>query len=181
MAKDGTNRGGYRVGSGRKSKPLAEKVAEGKVDSLKKPTDFELEAADLEGVDMPPVKEYMKAKQKNGKDLVAEQIYHEMWLWLHEKGCDKLVASGLIEQYSMNVSRWIQVQDAISEYGFLAKHPTTNAPIQSPYVAMLNIFARQINATWAQIYQIVKENSPSGYGGYDPNDAMERLLRSRKG
>ena len=30
MAKDGTNRGGARVGAGRKKKPLAEKIQEGK-------------------------------------------------------------------------------------------------------------------------------------------------------
>ena len=29
MAKDGTNRGGARVGSGAKKKPLADKIAEG--------------------------------------------------------------------------------------------------------------------------------------------------------
>ena len=30
MAKDGTNRGGIRIGAGRKRKPLEEKIAEGK-------------------------------------------------------------------------------------------------------------------------------------------------------
>ncbi len=29
MAKDGTNRGGVRIGAGAKKKPLAEKIAEG--------------------------------------------------------------------------------------------------------------------------------------------------------
>jgi hypothetical protein len=29
MAKDGTNRGGARIGSGQKKKPLADKIAEG--------------------------------------------------------------------------------------------------------------------------------------------------------
>ena len=35
MAKDGTNRGGARVGAGRKKKPLAEKIAEGKAENAK--------------------------------------------------------------------------------------------------------------------------------------------------
>lgn len=67
MAKDGTNRGGARVGAGRKPKALADKLAEGKsgtVIDLPTPTS-------LEGRDMPPVKDYLKAKQKNGKDLEA--------------------------------------------------------------------------------------------------------------
>ena len=76
MAKDGTNRGGNRTGSGRKAKPLIEKIVEGKL----KPT--KLEAIEFEGSDMPPIKDYLKAKQKNGKDLVAEEVYKETWLWL---------------------------------------------------------------------------------------------------
>ena len=57
---------------------------------------------------MPPVKEYLKAKQKNGKDLVAEQVYKETWNWLRERGCEKNVSPQLIDQYAMSVSRWIQ-------------------------------------------------------------------------
>lgn len=87
MAKDGTNRGGARVGAGRKSKALTEKIADGRLDGamiLPAP-------ASLEGVDVPPVKEYMKAAQKNGIDLCAEDVYNELWKWLTERSCEKLV------------------------------------------------------------------------------------------
>ena len=33
----------------------------------------------------------------------------------------------------MSVSRWIQCEEAISEFGMLAKHPTTGNAIASPY------------------------------------------------
>jgi hypothetical protein len=62
MAKDGTIRGGQRIGSGRKPKPLAEKITEGRVgtdDSMLLP-----EPVKFEGVDVPPVKDYLKAAQK---------------------------------------------------------------------------------------------------------------------
>ena len=36
MAKDGTNRGGARIGSGQKKKPLADKIAEGNPGKRKK-------------------------------------------------------------------------------------------------------------------------------------------------
>ena len=62
MAKDGTNRGGYRVGSGRKAKPLIEKINEGKVKSNKKFDSLLPEPAEFVGDDMPPVKDYLKAK-----------------------------------------------------------------------------------------------------------------------
>ncbi|MDE5584558.1 MAG: hypothetical protein K2J08_12755 [Ruminococcus sp.] len=55
MAKDGTNRGGVRIGAGRKSKSLTDKINEGK--SAKVLT----VPAELEGDDIPPVREFMKA------------------------------------------------------------------------------------------------------------------------
>lgn len=78
MAKDGTNRGGARVGAGRKSKALVDKINAGTSAQI-----LELpEPAVFEGEDVPPVKEYLKAKQKAGKDLCAEEVYKETWNWL---------------------------------------------------------------------------------------------------
>lgn len=178
MAKDGTARGGARPGSGPKRKPLTEKISAGKPAKV-----IELpEGADLEGVDMPPVKEYMKAQQKNGIELCAEEMFRETWLWLKRLGCAELVNTQLINQYAMSVARQIQCEQCISEYGFLAKHPTTGAACQSPYVAMLQQFTKQANQSWFQIYQIVKENCSGDYTENSPQDEMmEILLRARKG
>lgn len=87
MAKDGTLRGGQRVGAGRKSKALADKIVDGRLDGamvLPEPTE-------IEGADVPPVKEYLKASQKNGKDLCAEAVYRDTWNWLKARGCETLV------------------------------------------------------------------------------------------
>ncbi|EAF5283163.1 P27 family phage terminase small subunit [Listeria monocytogenes] len=178
MAKDGTARGGQRVGAGRKSKALTDKIADGRLNGamiLPEPTE-------IEGADVPPVKDYLKATQKNGKDLCAEDIYIETYKWLKDRGCEMLVNNQLIEQYAMSVSRWIQCEECISEYGFLAKHPTTSAAIASPYVAMSREYMKQVNQCWYQIYQIVKENCSVEFGGRSPqDDLMERLLSARKG
>jgi len=178
MARDGTNRGGPRPGAGRKPKPLFDKIQEGKAGEdlvLPEPVEFQ-------GSDMPPIKDFLKETQKNGKDLCAEEIFRETWKWLKAKGCEKLVSPSLIEQYAMSVSRWIQCEECISEYGFLAKHPTTGAAIASPYVSMAQSFMKQTNQNWYQIQSIVKENCTSGYGGANPqDDLMERLLSARKG
>lgn len=92
----------------------------------------------------------------------------------------KLVNS--IFPYAMSVARWIQCEEAITDYGFLAKHPTTGNAMQSPYVAMSQNFMSQTNRLWMEIYQIVKENCATEYKGETPmDDAMERLLRARKG
>ena len=67
MSKDGTNRGGSRPGAGRKPKALTEKLANGNPGGRKLTTvDFGSDAADLQGAEMPPVKDYLKAKQKDG-------------------------------------------------------------------------------------------------------------------
>jgi hypothetical protein len=53
MAKDGTARGGQRVGSGRKSKALADKIADGRLNGAQ----VLPEPAEMEGTDVPPVKD----------------------------------------------------------------------------------------------------------------------------
>lgn len=177
-AKDGTARGGARLGSGPKKKALTEKISAGisaEVIDLPEPSE-------IDGADMPPVKDYLKAKQKGGRDLCAAEVYEETWKWLKDRGCERLVSSQLLEQYAMSVSRWIQCEESISEYGFLAKHPTTGNAIASPYVSMAQQYMKQVNQIWFQIYQVVKENCSVEWQGATPqDDVMERLLRTRTG
>ncbi len=182
MAKDGTSRGnkpGNYTRAGRKPKPLAEQIVEGRkgitVIALPKPEK-------LTGFEMPPPKEYMKAKQKDGRDLCAEEVYRETWSWLKERGCERLVSPQLVEQYAMSVSRWIQCEEAISEYGFLSKHPTTGSPIASPFVAMSQQYMKQTNQLWFAIFAVVRENCSTAFTGASPqDDVMERLLAARRG
>lgn len=86
----------------------------------------------------------------------------------------------MVEQYAMSVSRLMQCEEAISEYGFLSKHPTTGAACASPFVAMAQNYQKQVNTIWYQIFQVVRENCSTDF---DPDEAdpMEMLLRSRKG
>ena len=177
MARDGTNRGGARPGTGPKKKALTDKIADGKAaGSMVLP-----EPTDIEGTDVPPVKDYLKAKQKNGKDLCAEEVFISTYKWLKSLNCEWLVNIQLIEQYAMSVSRWVQCEEAISEFGFLAKHPTTGNAIASPYVSMSRDYMKQVNSTWFSIYQIVRENCSIEYGQTPHDDIMERLLTARRG
>ena len=182
MAKDGTNRGGARAGAGAKRNPLADKIAEGNPGRRKLTViDFQ-DTADLEGQPMPKPSAMLSATQKDGKTLVAAEVYEKTWTCLAERGCAALVSPQLLERYAMSVARWIQCEEAITEYGFLAKHPTTGNAIPSPYVAMSQSFMKQVNNLWFQIYQIVKENNAADYRGMTPHDdAMERLLKARRG
>ena len=168
---------------GRPKKPIAEKLAEGNLG--KRPLtviDFRDSAADLEGQYMPKPPEYLSATQKDGSTLCAAEIYEKVWNWLSVRGCASLVSPLLIERYAMSVARWIQCESINSELGLLAKHPTTGAAIQSPYVAIADKYQSQANRLWSEIFQIVRENCTGEYsGGTIQDDPMERLLQSRKG
>ena len=137
---------------------------------------------DLKGEEMPKPSRMLSAKQKNGKKLLAASIYKKTWAWLEKRGCAVFVSPDLLERYAMSAARWIQCEEAITEYGFLAKHPTTGNAIQSPYVAMSQNYMSQTNRLWYEIFQIVKENSTGEYTGPNPqDDVMERLLTARRG
>lgn len=191
MARDGTNRGGRRPRSGEKPQAVSEKIQKGKqvrvmTNDIPTLTPEELEAVDLPegatmlGNTMPKPSEYLSAKQKNGMPLGADEIYKEIWLWLKERHCEKLVNKRLIESYAQTFARYIQCEEALSSYGLLGKHPTTGGVISSPFVQMSVQFQKQANLLWYEIYDIVKQNCTEVFENTG-NDMMERLLRSRKG
>ena len=172
-------RGPQPGSGGRPKKPLADKVLEG--NPGKRPLKL-LDLPMLEGAEVPPPREYLAARQHGGKDLRAVEIYAETWAWLKRHGCEVTISAQVPERYAMSAARWIQCEQAISEFGFLAKHPTTGASIQSPFVVMSQSFMKQTNSQWGQIYQIVRENCASVYEGRSPQDAvMEALLSARRG
>ena len=151
---------GPKPGSGgRPKKPIAEKIVAG--NPGKRPLtviDFKDSAPELEGMDMPKPSEFLSAKQKDGSTLHAVKIYESVWQWLSRRGCASLISPQLIERFAMSSARWIQCESITSQLGFLAKHPTTGAAIQSPYVAIADKYMTQANRTWSEIYQIGREN-----------------------
>lgn len=192
MSKDGTNRGGRRNKSGRKSKPLVEKIAAGEKanvlisDELPEISDL-FAPDDLSGEDIssdtvfPEPSAYLSATQKDGTSLGADKIYMEVYKWLKERKCEKFVNPRLVESYAQSFARYVQCESAISQFGLLGRHPTTNSPMASPFISMSQSFQKQAQTIWYEIHQIVKENCSTEYLG-DPNtDAMERLLRVGKG
>ena len=172
MAKDGTNRGGARVGAGRKKKPLAEKIQEGKTaTALNIP-----EPPELEGAEMPDIKEFLSDEQRMG-ELHGKEIFEQMWKWLNDRHCAHLVSPHLLEQYSMAMARWIQLEKITSEYGFVSKHPTTGAAISSPFVSMAQGYLKQANLLYQQIFSIVTDNCSEPVTGNPQDDLMEKLLK----
>lgn len=115
---------------------------------------------DIQAVEMPSVKEYLTAVQRDGTELCAKDVYERTVKWLKGIQCEHAVSEQVIEEYSMAVARWVHLEQMISKYGYIAKHPTTGAPIPSPYVAMAQGYLKQISAIRAEINQIIKYNRP---------------------
>lgn len=174
MAKDGTVRGGLRAGAGRKPKDLNAKVLEGR-----EPPDFvpgQLpETADLEGVNMPKVDDWLKETQYDKEEWQAETLAQQVYIWLRERGCETLVTEQQIYSYAVSQARWIQCQRAISLYGFLSNHPVTGKATESPYVKMAEKFGKAAQAAWYMIYQIVREHTVEDYSN-SREAAMADLL-----
>ena len=169
MAKDGTNRGGRRAGAGRRKKPLADKLQEGRTASV-------LTMPDLpDEIPMPPVRAFMTEEQRMG-ELHADEIYTETWDWLKARNCAHLINPILLQEYAMATARWIQIEGVTSQYGFISKHPTTGMPSQSPFVAEAQSYLKLSNTLWLQIDQIVKENCAESYRESPHEDLLESLL-----
>lgn len=182
MAKDGSNRGGKRINQkGRPRKSPLEKLENGNSSGRKLTViDNDLDPVDIEGVEMPPTKEWLSAIQRDGSVFGAAAIYQEVYKWLVKVKCENLVLPHLIEQFAVSQAMWENCSQMILKLGCIAKHPTTGAPIQSPYVTIHANYMKQANYAWMQIYQIVRENSSVDYRGPNPrDDMMERILSGK--
>jgi hypothetical protein len=176
MAATGTGRGGKRVGAGRKKGSTIQKIMEGKAAE-------KIKEARANGEDIVENFEkyftpLLKAVKPVGGDFFnAEEICINVYQWLASHNCEKLVPHELVQQYAVNSARWQQSEMLISKTGLMGKHPTTGGDVASPYVAMSLQYQKQANSSWAQIYEIVKENcSESVTSLSDSQDEMEKLL-----
>lgn len=174
MAKDGTNRGGMRVGAGKKRKPLEEKILEGKAASDTK------NSAISSKTKIKPPKKYLTAEQRDGSKLYSRQIYRETCDWVAAHGCEAIVAKQLIENYAQVTARHIQCEEYLSKFGLIGKHPTTGEPISSPFFKMSNDCMKLSSQLWYQIYAAVRDNASEGIIGNNQDDVMESILRRVK-
>ena len=167
MAKDGTSRGGIRVGAGRKRNPQNSNIIDGTAEFGAK-------------TKIRPPKKYLTAEQQDGGKLYSKKIYEETTQWIIAHGCETLIPKQLVEDYAMATARHIQCEEYLSNFGLIAKHPTTGIPISSPFFRMNVESQRLASQLWYQIYTAVRDNAPQGLIVDRPQDAMEKLLMFRE-
>ena len=89
--------GGARIGAGQKKKALSDKIMEGNPGRRKLTVMEFSDTASLQGEEMPPPRDYLAARQKNGRELPAVEIYKRTWVWLNERGCAYLIPPQILE------------------------------------------------------------------------------------
>ena len=174
MAKDGTTRGGARIGAGRKSKSLDEKRLEG-VENL--PQTIKENQKKSKKIKNP--KPYLTETQKDGTKTFARQIYRETYDWLQKYNCADSISAQLVETFSEVMARHIQAEMQISQAGFIIRQPTTGEPILSPLVKVSLDYLKAAQQIWYQISHAVKENGT--FNAADgAADTMENLLTFKR-
>lgn len=184
MAKDGTQRGGKRAGSGKKPNSRIQRILDGV-----QPRSISVRMYDPEETEeperIPELPEWATEKQHSPVDfrgvtvevpeLKTKEVFSYIWNHLETLGITRYVYVGLIQIYAMNVARWMQCEEMISRTGLLGTHPTTGADIISPYVSISQNYQKAANALWCQISQIIKDKW-EGETDRSRNDRMEFLL-----
>lgn len=170
MAKDGTNRGGARLGAGRKRKRLEERLLEG----TEKPQLIEKQQASFK---FPLPKSYLSTTQRDGTSTDARQIYEETYEFLKARGCADTISQQLVEDFAQTTARFIQAEGEISRVGLIIRHPVTAEVLPSPLVKISLDYLKAANQLWYQIDRHVRENSAGNTGGAGTTDTMELILR----
>jgi hypothetical protein len=164
-------RGPAKGTGGRPRKSLDEKLLDGKDVKV-------LKSKAAEKLPCPEPSEFLLSAQRMDIPLKARVVYERVYKWLSRYGCDDLVGQDIVEHYAICVARYVQCEEAVSKLGILGKHPTTGAPIASPFAAMSRDYMKQALAVWDRICATVRENATGDYAANAPGlDAMEILLR----
>ncbi len=108
---------------------------------------------------------------------MAAKVYKDAWLWLNERNCAEFVPQSRLEFYALAVARRAQAERQLNTEGFTVMDDNGNVKA-NPLVSVSTDYRRAADSAWAEIFQIVKENSSVGYADSPHDDAMERLLGS---
>ncbi len=180
MAKDGTNRGGARLGAGAKKKPLADKIATGNPGGRALTVMEFSDTANLKGQAMPEPNKMLEATQKDGKTLSRLKSI-KTWQWLNQAFA-RSVSPQLLERYAMSVGTLDSMRGSGYESVFWRSTPPGQRNSKPLCCDGSELYDTQTNRLWYEIFQLVKEKLHGEYSGASPqDDVLERLLSARRG
>ena len=157
MAKDGTRRGGARLGAGRKPKRLSVR----EVETIMHETRVSRE----EYEQYPPCGELLQG-------TTAEDIYYSIYKFADQRGARDDLAQEIVEFFAVSYYRWAEAEKELNEQGLTAPHPVTRLPCKNPLVNVSETYSKQAQNYWYIIWSVLKEHIPIA----DEYDPMEDLL-----
>jgi hypothetical protein len=166
LAKDGTNRGGYRPGAGRPPKPLNEKI-------LDNPGKRPITQITAEGKTSPRVTapKYIQVKGREGAEdeslPAVKDIYNAMRDFLVRVKVLDIVSPVLIEDFALLRRSYFECESMNRKLGRIADGK------QSPYVRMALDYQKSMMLVFNQIWSIVQQNSAESYE--KKNEFLEAL------
>jgi hypothetical protein len=168
--------GGARTGAGRKKKPLAEKLLFGNPGHETKDKLQPVIGCGTPTGKIPEISDYVKnASAQLGDTDTACRVFKETWEWIDEKGCLSCVKKELVEQYAVNVARWVWCVEKSNTYGLLLKSGQTAST--HPAYKEEKDSAREVRELWTQILTTVNQNSVRlGQREAPHDDVMAKLL-----
>ena len=170
--------GGWRPNSGRKRKPLAEKILEGHP-GKRKPQVLDIQPGEDTPVLKYPERIAYYTPRVPGQPT-AQEIWHETVEFLKTTGCLHLIHPYIIEQYAVYAARAAEAERLLTK-GMLVyetepkskdklelkSHPAIDASIK---------YATQADKYWGRIWDVVLQNSTKSYASTPHDDLMQGLL-----
>lgn len=168
--------GGKRAGSGRKKKPLAEKILDG---NPGKRTPKVLDMPEQSGISLKPpdwLVDFPADVLEVEPDI--NTLYTQVVTWLQGTGCLHLINPEHILDYVRLKFRWLECEEIVRVK--LIKCKVNGDWGANPMYQMGLDYQKAANAMWDKIWAVVAQNCETDFSMSDPNnDIMESLLRGR--
>jgi hypothetical protein len=171
----GSKKGEIRLGSGKKKKPIEERLIDGKknhepitvLEFAQKPSFFNIQ--------LPEPHEFLTAPQhdlilQEVDEKVAVDFYKEIQDWLNERKVAHLIPKFEIENYVMNVVRWVQAEKEVAKFGMYRTHESGKWAVINEYEKNRKLLSKAVTTSWYQIYLVIRENSVAKYEGRSPHE-----------
>ena len=163
--------GGARPGSGRKKKPLSDKLMEG--NPGKRPNKVLSFAKGLPNDIKPPG--YLEDFIAFNIEPDVSEFYRNTVKWLERTGCLHLINPDFIAEYAILKTRWLECEFMVSRmfsHGEVSMaHPNADLGLR---------YLKQADVVWGKIWNIVAQNCEYNLGGENPNaDIMSALLNAK--
>ncbi len=177
-------RGGKRTGSGRKPKPLAEKLIKGNPGRrpLKK-----LEFTGANGIDARQPPDYLRYLEKREQAQrpgipTPTELYSDAVKYLEPSGCLDLIPPSLIADYAMAKYHLLHAQYELSKTATVLrtdKGKKGEAYELTDFAEAMLMMQKNVLATWQPIWEIVSRNSERPLSN-DEQDMMAMIFCGRR-